>query len=129
MPQFSQRSLGRLQELHPDLQRLLKEAIKHVDFIILEGFRGREAQETAFEQGKSEKHWPDGKHNKIPSEAADLAPFPVDWTDTRRFIRVLSIIQGIALAMGIRVRLGLDWNGDFLFNEQLHDYPHIELVL
>ncbi len=128
MPQFSQRSAQQLASLHPKLQSLLMEAIKYVDFTVLEGYRGEEAQNQAFEHGKSLLRFPDGKHNRNPSEAVDIAPFPIDWSDTKRFVRVLSFIQGLAAGMGIKVRLGLDWDGDFVFNEKFTDYPHIELV-
>ncbi|KKM82716.1 hypothetical protein LCGC14_1316750, partial [marine sediment metagenome] len=41
----------------------MDEAIQVMDFTIVCGFRNKRAQEKAFDEGKSEKHWPNSKHN------------------------------------------------------------------
>lgn len=128
MPRFGAASLEKLKTVHPDLQLVLLESIKVVDFTILEGFRNKELQNLYFEQGKSKLRWPYGKHNKTPSEAVDVAPYPIDWQDERRFIRLLSFIQGVGAGKGIKIRIGGDWNSDFIFNEDFHDWPHLELA-
>lgn len=128
MPQFSVASLARLQTCHPDLQRVCREGIKHVDFSILEGHRGKELQDHLFAIGQSKLKWPLGMHNQVPSRAVDVGPFPLDWKEPRRFIRVASVLQGIGFALGIPLRLGGDWDGDFLFNENFYDWPHLELL-
>lgn len=128
MPKFGSQSLARLKTCHPDLQRVAHEAIKAVDFTVLEGHRGKDLQNLYYSQGKSKIKWPNGKHNKTPSLAMDVAPWPIDWSDIRRFIRTLSFIQGVGYGMGIPLRIGGDWNSDFIFNESWHDWPHIELV-
>ena len=128
MPTFGQSSLERLATCHPDLQRVLKEAIKHADFVVLEGHRGEAAQNIAFEKGTSKLKWPHGEHNSLPSRAVDVAPYPIDWKDKMRFIRLLSFIQGLGRGMGVPLRIGGDWDSNFLFNEDWQDWPHIELA-
>lgn len=129
MPSFSQKSLEKLSTCHPDLQRLLKECIKYVDFTILEGHRGEEAQNEAFKKGNSTLKWPDGKHNKLPSIAVDVAPWPVDFNNTARFYMLIGFIRGVASQLGIKVRVGADWDGDFETTDQkLVDLPHVELL-
>ncbi len=128
MPSFSARSLEKLNTCDERLQKIMKEAIKHVDFTILEGHRDEETQNEYFRQGKSKLKYPKGKHNSIPSKAIDVAPYPIDWSDTRRFDHLAGIIVGIGLTMGIKLRWGGDWDGDYSFKDQtFHDLPHFEL--
>jgi hypothetical protein len=116
--------------LHPDLQRLLREVIKYVNISVTCGHRGEAAQEAAFYSGASEVHWPDGMHNKLPSLAVDVAPYPLDWHDEESFTLLAGIIKGIAFMLGIKIRLGIDWDGDMVVREhKFKDRPHIELVL
>jgi peptidoglycan L-alanyl-D-glutamate endopeptidase CwlK len=61
------------------------EVIKHFDCTILEGHRGKEAQNEAVRTGKSKVRWPNGNHNKSPALAVDVAPWPVNWQDRERF--------------------------------------------
>ncbi len=129
MPKFSKPSADRLATCHADLQRLCNEAIKHVDFTVLYGFRAREEQNQAYKEGKSNLQWPDSKHNQIPSLAVDIAPWPIDWSDTARFARLVGYVERIAEELGIRIRWGGDWNDNYRTkDERLVDMPHIELV-
>lgn len=137
MPTFSATSKQRLETCDPRLQELLNEAIKHIDFIVLEGHRGEAAQNEAFRKGTSKLPWPKGNHNSLPSRAVDIAPyFPevkIDWGDLIAFGRLMGFIQCLATQRGIKLRFGLDWDGDFRSvnrdpNEGFLDAPHIELV-
>lgn len=137
MPSFSTLSKQRLESCDSRLQLLLNEAIKHIDFVVLEGHRDEAAQNEAFRTGKSQKKWPDGNHNSFPSRAVDIAPyFPdvkIDWGDVVAFGRLMGFIQCLAVQNNIKLRFGLDWDGDFRTvtrdpNEHLMDAPHIELV-
>ena len=120
MPTFSQRSRERIATLHPDLQRLLEAVIGRVDIIVLEGHRGREAQERAFREGKSRARWGQSKHNVMPSRAVDIAPYPIDWNDLGRFREMARIVREEAARLGIKII----WGGDF---KSLVDMPHFEL--
>lgn len=129
MPGFSKNSLERLATCHPDLQTVLKEAIKYADFTVLCGHRNEHDQAVAYDTGMSKVEWPDSKHNKLPSLAVDIAPYPIDWKDAQRFIRLLSFVQGVGAGLGIRLRLGGDFNQNFKFDDNFVDWPHLELVL
>lgn len=128
MPSFSKRSLSALATLHPDLQRLLQEAIKHVDFVVLEGHRDKVAQNAAVAAGKSKTPWPKSKHNSKPSLAVDIAPYPVSWSDRERFYHLAGFIKATAIMLGINLRWGGDWDSDGDFRDQtFDDLPHYEI--
>ena len=86
MPQFGRRSKEQLSSCHADLQKLFNEVIKHYDCTILEGHRSNEDQLKAFNAGKS-RIKSGGKHNQLPSLAADVAPWPIDWSDKNQIGR------------------------------------------
>ena len=129
MPHFGPRSIENLSECHPSLQRLFKEVIKHYDCAVICGHRGKEEQDRAFFEGKSKLTFPMSKHNKVPSLAVDVVPYPVDWRDRDRFYYFAGLVKGIASSMGIKIRWGGDWDSDNNFKDQsFHDLPHFELV-
>lgn len=137
MPKFSATSQQRLATCDSRLQQILGEAIQIVDFTILEGHRGQADQDKAFAEGKSKLKWPNGKHNAQPSRAVDIAPWlpdvKIDWGDLVAFGRLMGVVQAIAFRLGVRLRFGLDWDGDFRSvnrdpGESFMDAPHIELV-
>jgi peptidoglycan L-alanyl-D-glutamate endopeptidase CwlK len=129
MPKFSKKSRDKLSTCHPDIQKVLNEAIRHFDFTILEGHRGQQLQDSYYEQGKSKLKYPRSKHNQSPSKAVDIAPWPIDWNNTYRFHAVANRIIGIGLAMGIHLKYGGDWDNDLKNDDQtFHDLPHLELI-
>lgn len=129
MPTFGQRSRNNLETCHEDLQKLFNEVIKHFDCSVICGHRGQEEQDMAFHDGRSKLKFPQSKHNKMPSLAADVVPYPIDWNDTRRFYMFVGIVRGIAAMMNIPVRCGADWDGDMEVKDQnFHDLPHFELL-
>ncbi|HEX7019004.1 MAG TPA: M15 family metallopeptidase [Gemmatimonadaceae bacterium] len=135
MPSFSAASERQIATLHPDLQRVLREAIKYFDFTVLEGHRGKEAQDAAVAKGASKTPWPTSKHNKLPSLAVDIAPYPVDWREELKALERFSILAGVihtvAQQLGVNVRWGHDWNQNWDTRDEngLQDRPHFELVL
>lgn len=129
MPSFGKTSAANLATCHPDLQRLMNEVIKHVDCSITCGHRGQVAQDKAFAEGKSKLKYPNGEHNKVPSNAVDVAPYPLNWNDAEAFTLLAGVIYGIACTMGIKIRLGADWDGDFnMLEHRFCDRPHVELI-
>lgn len=137
MPTFSAASQEKLATCDPRLQSILNEAIKYVDFVVLEGHRGKEAQDAAVAKGASKKPWPTGNHNSLPSRAVDIAPYlpvvKIDWEDLGAFGRLMGFIQCIALQQGVHLRFGMDWDGDFRSvnrdpDEGFMDAPHVELL-
>ena len=129
MNKFSLQSISKLEETHPALQELFHEVLHFMDCTILEGHRNEERQDDFFKMGKSELKWPDSKHNSLPSMAVDVAPYPIDWTDTPRFYHFAGIVLGIASQVGVKIRWGGDWDGDKEFKDQtFNDLVHFELV-
>lgn len=129
MPKFSKLSEERLKTIHPDLQKVLREAIKTYDFTILEGIRTKEKQEELLSRGMSRtlnsKHLDQGDGY---SHAVDIAPWPIDWNDRERFILLSGFVKGLGAAMGVKLRLGVDWDSDLNIKEHsLFDGPHLEL--
>ena len=133
MYQWSERSRNKLNTAHPELQRLMNEALKHRDITIIEGHRTKEKQDEYFRTGKSKVQWPNSKHNKMPAMAVDAIPYPFeskDWNDREKFVEFASWIRGLAAGLGIAVRCGIDWDQDFdLKDTTFFDGPHIELVV
>lgn len=127
MPKFSATSLKARDQLHPLLQKLVDEAIKEMDFKILDATRGEAAQEKAFRQGHSKVRFGNSAHNYVPAIAMDLFPAPYDWDNKEAFKKLqLEIIRPIAKRLNIPIRQGIDWNGDGNIADGW-DMPHVEL--
>lgn len=136
MPQFGSTSQNKLNTCHHDLQRLFSEVIKHYDCTVICGARSDADQRKAFAEGKSKadgvndksKHQTD-KQNPF-SRAVDIAPYPIDWNDTKRFYHFAGFVQATAESLGINIRWGGDWDSDndFKDNKIINDLPHFELV-
>ena len=128
---FSQQSLDNLAECDPQLQELMNEVIKYFDCAIICGHRGQVEQHKAFIEGNSEVDWPNGKHNSIPSKALDALPYYSDRISresAQNHYFFAGFVKAIAIKMGIKVRIGADWNGDKnTLNQSLKDPCHIEV--
>jgi len=129
MPKFGDRSTQNLSQAHPDLQKLFNRVIQLFDCSVICGHRNQADQEAAFHSGASTKHWPDSKHNSIPSLAVDVVPSPIEWEDTNRMRYFAGMVMGVAAEMGVKIRWGGDWNGNTdLKDQKLHDLPHFEIM-
>jgi len=130
MPSFGKRSLRRLATCDQRLQDICHEAIEVLDFTVLEGHRNKEGQTKAFNEGKSQKQWPDSKHNSSPSIAVDLAPWPINWVDIRGFFLLAGVMFTIAHQKGIKIRWGGAFQGLERRNKsEFFDGPHFELII
>lgn len=128
MPSFGSASLSSRAKLHPKLQLIVDEAIKEIDFKILDATRGRAAQEKAFKQGNTKAHFGDSAHNYVPAIAMDLFPAPYDWDNTKAFEALSVVILRIAKAKDIPIRWGGDWQMDGnKTTSDNWDKPHYEL--
>ena len=126
---LSRKSKERLSTCHPDLQRVVNILITIADVTVLCGHRGQAEQDEAYKNGKSDLQWPKGKHNSIPSMAVDIAPFPLDWSDTFRFTYIAGMVVGIGAALGLNIRWGGDWDSDEDLKDNISDdLPHFELA-
>lgn len=133
MPNFSQISKDRLFTCDPQLITLFGRVIQVVDCTIICGHRNEEDQNKAFAEGKSQKRWPDSEHNTFPSKAVDAAPYypgtKIRWNDAKGFIHFAGVVRGIAAELGINIRWGGDWDGDFdLLDQRFNDLPHFEIL-
>lgn len=137
MPKFSTQSKTRLSTCHYDLQLICNTVIEHLDFSVLQGHRSLENQQKAFKAGKSKL---DGiklksKHQSTPSMAVDIAPYPIDFKDIRRFdVLAGAMLSAAAIlkkqgAVSHDLRWGGDWDRDADLNDQkFNDLGHFELV-
>ena len=137
---FSTRSLDRLKTCHEDIQLVMQEVIRVVDFSVVFGHRGEEEQNKAYPKFSS-KQWPDSKHNKVPALAIDVLPYPSGWpqdTDEAnvkshkiaQFYYMAGIVMLIAKDLNISLRWGGDWDMDKDFLDQtFDDLAHFELIL
>lgn len=143
MPSYGTKSLQRLNDAHPALQRVFHAVIQVYDCSILETSRTLERQQHLYNQrtpsGDRLTHI-DGitqqsKHQRVPSEAVDAMPWPqilhgVDiWEDKFRWNFFGGLVLGMGYELGIQLRWGGDWNGDGSNKDQkFHDLPHFELL-
>ncbi len=105
-----------------------------MDFSVITGFRTKEEQDKAFAEGNSEKIWPNSLHNRTPSLAVDLAPYPIDWTNRptaiARFYLLGGVMMSVANELAIPIRAGWDWNKNFdPRDEKFFDLGHYELII
>ena len=128
MPKFGTRSRNALHSCDEKLIKVFNEVIKTVDCSVLEGHRNKVKQDKYYKEGKSKVKYPFGRHNKQPSMAVDVAPYPIDWDDRERFHLFAGFVLGIAKSMGINLRWGGDWNQNwFVDDNKFDDFPHFEL--
>jgi len=129
MAEFGEKSKERLSTCHEKLQILFEQVVQHYDCTVLCGHRGKDEQDEAVRTGKSKLAFPNSKHNKLPSLAVDVVPFPIDWEDKSRFYHFAGYVLGVAHSLGIKLRWGGDWNGNLNFkDERFMDLPHFELA-
>ena len=128
MPRFSKRSTKRLGTCDEKLQEIFKKVVKDFDCTVLEGYRGESKQNEAYKKGNSKLKFPMGKHNRMPSIAVDVIPYPIDWKDRERMTYFAGYVLGIAKSMGVRLRWGGDWNMDTKVKDnRFDDLVHFEV--
>ena len=129
MPRFGKKSKEQLATCDERLIKIFNEVIKTVDCSVLEGHRSEDRQNALYEEGKTKVKHPQGRHNKFPSRAADVVPYPIDWDDRERFHLFAGFVLGTAKQMGIELRWGGDWNINwFVDDNKFDDFPHFELI-
>jgi len=117
---LGQRSLSRLEGVHPDLVRVVKKAatLSDLDFTVLEGIRSVERQKQLVSQGASKTM--NSRH--ITGHAVDLAPMiagEVRW-DWPLYHKLAKIVKAAAADEKVPLQWGGDWRA-------FKDGPHWEL--
>jgi len=129
MYSFSITSQRRLTTCHPKLRLLCDEIIRDVDITVLCGTRTKEEQDRAYELGRSTVRWPNSKHNKNPSLAVDIGPYPIDWDNRDRWTMFGGYVLWKASTLSIPIRWGGDWDKDGdIWEHRFIDMPHFEII-
>ena len=132
-------SRARLEGVHPQLVRVVERAIEltQVDFLVLEGVRTPQRQRELYAQGRTKPGpkvtWTLKSNHFVKADgfghAVDLCPFPVDWTDLKKFDAISRAMFAAAAELGVRIRWGADWDRDGKPRERGEsDSPHFELA-
>ena len=117
---FGDRSISRMAGLHPDLKKVMNQAIlaTDLDFTVLEGLRTLERQKQMVETGASTTL--NSRH--LDGHAVDIAPFvggEVRW-DWPLYYRLAVIVKAAAKEVGVPIEWGGDW-------KTFKDGPHWQL--
>lgn len=131
MRSWSDRSHAVLETLDPRLQKLVTRIRDEVcDISLTCGYRNQEEQDALYPTYTKVK-WPNGKHNRYPSVAVDLQPYPYP-IDAKKLWASLGYIAGRAHAIaeeeGFSIRWGGDWDSDGdVTDQKFDDLFHLEI--
>jgi len=133
---LGQRSLARLEGVHPDLVRVVKKAaaMSDLDFTVLEGLRTIERQKELMKNGATKTM--NSRH--LTGHAVDLAPMiggkiSWDWPLYNRlaeFVRMASIHENVPIRWGGTWKLLTAIQGPItskVLSRSFPDGPHFEL--
>jgi len=117
---LGQRSLSRLEGVHPDLVRVVKKAaaMSALDFTVLEGLRTLDRQKQLMASGATKTL--NSRH--LTGHAVDLAPMiggTVRW-DWPLYHQLAAVVKDAAKAENVPIQWGGDWR-------TFKDGPHWEL--
>ncbi len=133
---LSQRSLARLEGVHPDLVRVVKKAaaMSDMDFTVLEGLRTVERQKQLLANGATKTM--NSRH--LTGHAVDLAPVidgKVSW-DWPLYHRLADVMRSASIRENVPIRWGGTWKlltaiqGPItakVLSRSFPDGPHFEL--
>lgn len=148
---LSEKSLNKLEGVHPDLVKVVKYAItiSKQDFSVLEGLRTIEAQKANIAKGVSQTM--KSKHIKQADgygHAVDLVPYPLSW-NIKYYYAIADAMEKAAKHFNVKIRWGGYWgifdntkdeNESYLVQRYVDnkkklkqkafvDAPHFEIVL
>lgn len=117
---LSERSIRRLEGVHPDLVRVVKRAIEitPVDFAVTEGLRTKEKQEQLVKAGASKTM----RSRHLTGHAVDLAAVigsEVRW-DWALYPQLANAMKSAANELNVPIEWGGDW-------KTFKDGPHFQL--
>ena len=148
MPKFSSRSKERLDTCHKDLVTLFNEVIKDFDCTVVYGHRTPDEQFELYKKGRKEIYgkwvvkdrkkivtYKDGhekksKHNEFPSLAVDVAPYPIEWSNTDRMYYFAGWVMGLAERLKDEGKITNDivFGGDWDDDTKVKDQSFMDLV-
>lgn len=112
----------KLEQCDKRLQFIFRTVAKTERFLVVCSYRDQAAQDKAFSDGLTHEKWPNSKHNVWPSQAIDIAPIPLDWSDKEAFYRLGGVIVKVAAELGIPIKWGAN------FKTFSGDLGHYELI-
>lgn len=162
---LSKRSLNNLNGVHPSLVAIVERAITltNQDFMVIEGVRSREQCMINYGKGRTPAQctakgipvkYANPAHAKVTwlknpfnskhckqkdgyGHAIDICPYPVDWSDTKKFDVIAQamfeaekqlVSEGV-IPKGTNLRWGADWDKDGKPRERGEsDSPHFEIL-
>lgn len=100
--------------------------VKYYDCSVVWGYRKQQDQDSAYAKGYSKLKYPNSKHNKLPSLAVDVVPYPTGWKDEKELIRFGQFVKWFANVLFENKLIGnkIYWGGDW---KQFIDYAHWEI--
>lgn len=135
MPSFGAESRAVLDTVRPELVKTLEIVVIEFDITALEGRRSWARQAELLRQNKTKVGPGESKHNPPEegdetwlSDAVDVAPYPIDWKDAKRFIYMAGLIIGVGRTLGHDIRWGGNWDEDqvIIDDQNFDDLPHFE---
>lgn len=117
---FGERSLSRLEGVHPDLVKVMKLSISRspIDFSVVEGMRTLAKQKEYFVSGATRTM--NSRH--LDGHAVDIAPYisgSIRW-DWPLYYKITPVIKAAAKELNIPI----EWGGDWV---KFRDGPHWQL--
>ncbi len=106
---YGERSKTMIEQLCPEFQLVCDHIIKYEDFAIYEAHRGRDAQEIAVMDDKSDAHFGESGHNYLPAFAMHALVVPIRWKDHKTIRRNGGLVLGVAATLGIDLIWGGNW--------------------
>ena len=127
---WSYSSLIKLEQLDIRLRQIVNKVRDKRYISIITGHMGEDEQALMVRLGRSQVAWPDAKHNKLPSLAVDVQPYPYDEDALRED---LGYIAGLFIAYAdiedVHIRWGGDWDKDGeTADNKFDDLFHFELI-
>jgi len=122
MAKYSKKSRERRDTCNSKLIHIADRLIDMYDNTFVWGFRNHEEQEEAYRNKKSKLRFPYSAHNRYPSRAMDLQPYPYPGGDEHKvreeFMFMRGIVYAIAYELGINLKSTITWD---LFHFELED--------
>lgn len=109
MPTLSKLSRAHLASCDDRIIKVIERSITRIHFSVRCGHRGQAEQDAVVHAGKSKTPWPESKHNRYPSHAVDIYPYPFKneyWHQPQVWADLARVIFECAGELGVQIRWG-----------------------